>query len=114
MPCHSWAEWRERHVTTQHGPSPKSESRRTTGRCDTDFSFLDACVDGVQQVGSVLVALGEFGQFLPDQLPLVVAHHPFKCRVHVLGGKKKNDVGVTKRKNRKSAIRLGRFNGQWP
>lgn len=55
----------------------------------TDFSFLDARVDGVQQVSSVLVALGEFGQFLPDQLPLVVAHHPLKCRVDILGGGRK-------------------------
>lgn len=53
--------------------------------CETDFSFFDTGVDGVQQVSSVLVALGEFSQFLPDQLPLVVAHHPFKRRVHVLG-----------------------------
>lgn len=54
------------------------------GGCYTDFSFLDAGVDGVQQVGPVLVALGKFSQFLPDQLPLVVAHHAFKRRVHVL------------------------------
>lgn len=105
MPCHSWTECRGRHVTTQHGPSLTSESRHTVGRRDTHFSFLDACVDGVQQVGSVLVALGEFGQFLPDQLPLVVAHHPFKRRVHVLGRKKKkNDFGLMKGKNKKSAI----------
>lgn len=105
MPCHSWTECRGRHVSTQHGPSLKSESTHTVGRRDTDLSFLDACVDGVQQVGSVLVALGEFGQFLPDQLPLVVAHHPFKRGVHVLGeGKKKNDFGLMKGKNRKSAI----------
>lgn len=63
----------------------------TQGGCDTDFSFLDAGVDGVQEVGPVLVALGEFGQFLPDQLPLVVAHHAFKRRVHVLGEKNEED-----------------------
>lgn len=64
---------------------------RTDERTDgvTDLSFLDAVVDGVQQVGSVLVALGEFGQLLPDQLPLVVAHHPFKCWVHILGHKQR-------------------------
>lgn len=61
------------------------------GGGDTDFSFLDAGVDGVQQVGPVLVTLGEFGQFLPDQLPLVVAHHAFKRRVHVLEGKDEED-----------------------
>lgn len=53
--------------------------------CATDLSFFDTGVDGVQQVSSVLVALGEFGQFLPDQLPLVVAHHPLKRWVHILG-----------------------------
>lgn len=55
--------------------------------CETDFSFFDTGVDGVQQVSSVLVAFGELSQFLPDQLPLVVAHHPFKGWVHVLGQK---------------------------
>lgn len=55
---------------------------------DTDLSFLDAGVDGFQQVGSVLFTLGEFGQFLPDQLPLVVAHHPLERRVHVLKTRK--------------------------
>lgn len=53
--------------------------------CETDLSFFDTGVDGVQQVSSVLVALGEFGQFLPDQLPLVVAHHSLKRWVHILG-----------------------------
>lgn len=86
MPCHSCTECRGTRVTTQNGPSLESESRHAVGRRHTDFAFLDARVDGVQQVGPVLVALGEFGQFLPDQLPLVVAHHPFECRVHVLGG----------------------------
>lgn len=52
--------------------------------CETHLSFLDTGVDGVQQVSSVLVALGEFSQFLPNQLPLVVAHHPLKRWVHVL------------------------------
>lgn len=55
--------------------------------CATDFSFFDTGVDGVQQVSSVLVALGEFSQFLPDQLTLVVAHHPFKRWIDVLGQK---------------------------
>ena len=58
--------------------------RRTDGHV-TDLSFFDAGVDGVQQVGPVLVALGEFSQLLPDQLPLVVAHHALERRVHVLG-----------------------------
>lgn len=56
-------------------------------RCKTDFSFFDAGVDSIQQVSSVLVALGEFRQFFPDQLPLVVAHHLLECWVHILKGK---------------------------
>ncbi len=52
---------------------------------ETDLSFFDAGVDGVEQVSSILVALGEFGQLLSDQLPLVVAHHPLKRWVHILG-----------------------------
>lgn len=69
--------------TRQHTARSQRESTHSwTG--GTDFSFLDAGVDSVQQVGSVLVALGQFGQLLPDQLPLVVAHHPLKCRVHIL------------------------------
>lgn len=55
--------------------------------CETDFSFFDAGVDGIQQVSSVLVALGEFSQFFPNQLPLVVAHHLLECWVHILEGK---------------------------
>lgn len=66
----------------------------------TDFSFFDACVDGVQQVGSVLVALGEFGQFLPDQLPLMVAHHPLKCGVHILGRGQKKILSKKKKQER--------------
>lgn len=65
----------------------KASSEVTDGLmdgCETHLSFLDTGVDGVQQVSSVLVALGEFSQFLPDQLPLVVAHHPLKRWVHVL------------------------------
>lgn len=50
------------------------------------LSFFDTRIDGVQQVGSVLVALGEFCQLLPDQLSLVVAHHPLKRWIHILGG----------------------------
>lgn len=51
---------------------------------DAHLSFLDAGVDGVQQVGAVLVALGQLGQLFAHQLPLVVAHHPLEGRVHVL------------------------------
>lgn len=50
----------------------------------TDFSFFDTGVDSIQQVSSVPVALGEFSQFFPDQLPLVVAHHLLERWVHVL------------------------------
>ena len=64
--------------------------------CVTDLSFFDAGVDGFQQVGSVLVALGEFSQFFPDQLPLLVAHHPLKRWVHILG---QNKEGVKGHKN---------------
>lgn len=51
---------------------------------ETDLSFFDTGVDSVQQVSSVLVALGEFIHFFTDQLPFVVAHHLFECWVHVL------------------------------
>lgn len=34
--------------------------------CETHLSFFDTGIDGVQQVSSVLVALWEFGQFLPN------------------------------------------------
>lgn len=64
------------------------------GRMDgwTDLSFFDTSVDGVQQVGSVLFTLREFGQFFPDQLSLVVAHHPLERWVHIL---ERNQEGVT-------------------
>lgn len=63
-----------------HSGLPHGKQRQL----DTHFPFLDARVDGVQQVGSVLLALGQFGQFLADQLALMVAHHPLKCRIHIL------------------------------
>lgn len=50
----------------------------------TDLSFFDTVVDGVQQISSILVTLGKFSQFFPDQFPFVIAHHPFKCWIHVL------------------------------
>lgn len=68
-------------------PSVEWRCGRDGLRRGTDFSFLDAGVDSVQQVGSVPVALGEFSQLLPDQLPLAVAHHLLECWVHVLGKK---------------------------
>lgn len=70
-------------------PATQHELISQTGECidgcQTDFSFFDAGVDGVQQVSPVFVTFGELSQFLPDQLPLVVAHHPFKGWIHVLG-----------------------------
>lgn len=54
------------------------------GRVTTDLSFVDTGIDCVQQVSSVLVTLREFSQFLPNQLALVVAHHPFERWVHIL------------------------------
>lgn len=72
-----------------------TQFHRRRGRRETHLSLVDAGVDGVQQVGSVLVALGEFGELLADQLPLVVAHHPLKRRVHVLGQKKQESVTST-------------------
>ncbi|TNN56978.1 hypothetical protein EYF80_032789 [Liparis tanakae] len=38
-------------------------SHRRRGRRETHLSLVDAGVDGVQQVGSVLVALGEFASW---------------------------------------------------
>lgn len=50
----------------------------------TDLSFFDTGVDGVQQVSSVPVTLGEFSQFFPNQLPLVVTHHSLERWIHIL------------------------------
>lgn len=58
--------------------------------CRADLSFFDTVVDGIQQVSSVLVTLGKFSQFLPDQFSFVVAHHPFKRWVHILGDNQKS------------------------
>lgn len=59
--------------------------------CGTYLSFFDTGVDCVQQVSSVLVTLGELCQFLPDQLPFVVAHHPLERWVHVLRQNQEDD-----------------------
>ncbi len=50
----------------------------------TNLSFLDAGVDGVQQVGAVLVTLGQFGQLFTDQFASMIAHHLFKCWIYIL------------------------------
>lgn len=80
MPCHSWG---DKTVRQLFWAQVWSEVCGRDGR-ETDFSFFDAGVDGIQQVSSVLVALGKFSQFFPNQLPLVVAHHLLECWVHIL------------------------------
>lgn len=50
----------------------------------THLSLLDARVDGVQEVCPVLVTLRQVSEFLPQELPFVVAHHPLKGRVDIL------------------------------
>lgn len=67
----------------QRAPIPQTDGWRDGSV--TDLSFFDTGVDCVQEVSPVLVALGEFSQLFPDQLPLVVAHHPLKRWVDILG-----------------------------
>lgn len=48
------------------------------------LALLDARIDGVEKVGPVLVAFGQLGELFPEELPLVVAHHPFEGWVDIL------------------------------
>lgn len=50
----------------------------------THLALPDARVDGVEEVCPVLIAFGQLGEFLPEELALVVAHHPFEGGVDVL------------------------------
>lgn len=52
--------------------------------CLTNLALLDACVDGVEKVGPVLITFGQLSELFPQQLAFVVAHHPFKGWVDVL------------------------------
>lgn len=50
----------------------------------THLALPDACVDGVEEVRPVLIAFGQLRKFSPEQLILVVAHHPFEGGVDIL------------------------------
>jgi hypothetical protein len=50
----------------------------------THLSLLDARIDGVQEVCSVLVTLGQVSDFFPQELSFVVTHHSFKGWVDIL------------------------------
>lgn len=48
------------------------------------LALPDACVDGVKKVCPVLIAFGQLGEFFPQELAFVVAHHPFEGWVYIL------------------------------
>lgn len=68
--------------------SQGKKKKKSIGRglqiCLTNLALLDACVDGVEKVGPVLITFGQLSELFPQQLAFVVAHHPFKGWVDVL------------------------------
>lgn len=50
----------------------------------THLALPDAGVDGVEEVRPVLIAFGQLCEFSPQELALVVAHHPLEGWVDIL------------------------------